>query len=102
MWKELLQSEDSHAYTQLVSEVVLPAERIRRFLNSWNAGKPEEMLRFLDCWEKLLPSSVFDTILDTIVMPKLAGAPDLWVRPWLPLLEHKREDLYKMISKQLG
>lgn len=102
MWKELLQSEDSRAYTQLVSEVVLPAERIRRFLNGWNAGKPEEMLRFLECWEKLLPSSVFDTILDTIVMPKLAGAPDLWVRPWLPLLEHKREDLYKMISKQLG
>lgn len=102
MWKELLQSEDSDGYTRLVSEIILPAERMRRFLNRWNAGKPEKMLRFLECWEKLLPSSVFDTILDTIVMPKLEGAPDLWVRPWLPLLEHKREDLYKKISKQLG
>lgn len=102
MWKELLESEDSDGYTKLVSKVILPAERMRRFLNSWNAGKPEEILRFLEYWEKLLPSSVFDTILDTIVMPKLEGAPDLWVRPWLPLLEHKREDLYKKISKQLG
>ncbi|KAK9222864.1 hypothetical protein WN944_011304 [Citrus x changshan-huyou] len=47
LWKDLLQSDGRQAYyTQLVSEVILPAERISPSLNSWNAEKPEQMLRF--------------------------------------------------------
>lgn len=119
LWKNLLEGENSFdfpdaasLYTQLFMEVVFPAVRLSA-TNTWQVRDPEPMLNFLESWEKLLPPSALETILDNIVMPKLSAAVDSWdprrvtitihqwVHPWLPLLGQKLEPLYHTIRNRL-
>lgn len=72
------------------------------------------MLKFLDSWKNLLPSSVLDTILDTVVMPKVSSLVNSWnsssetdpihvlVQSWMQILGQKREGSYQMILIKLG
>ncbi|CAI9103145.1 OLC1v1001589C1 [Oldenlandia corymbosa var. corymbosa] len=107
-WESLLQLDSTSVYTQLIMELVFPAEKISG-MNTWQARDPEPMLRFLESWEKLLPSAVLERILDSIVMPKISAAVNswdpvqetipihLWIHPWLPLLGNKLEPCYQTI-----
>ncbi|KAG5559090.1 hypothetical protein RHGRI_008868 [Rhododendron griersonianum] len=119
LWKNLLEGENSFdfpytasLYTQLFMEVVFPAARLSA-TNTWQVRDPEPILNFLESWEKLLPPSALETILDKVVMPKLSAAVDSWdphrvtitihqwVHPWLPLLGQKLEPLYHTIRNRL-
>ncbi|ESR61233.1 hypothetical protein CICLE_v10017761mg [Citrus x clementina] len=80
----------------------------------WDARAVEPMLKFLDSWKNLLPSSVLDTILDTVVMPKVSSLVNSWnsssetdpihvlVQSWMQILGQKREGSYQMILIKLG
>ncbi|KAH9745743.1 hypothetical protein KPL70_004193 [Citrus sinensis] len=80
----------------------------------WDAREVEPMLKFLDSWKNLLPSSVLDTILDTVVMPKVSSLVNSWnsssetdpihvlVQSWMQILGQKREGSYQMILIKLG
>lgn len=84
LWKNLLEADgiltSSNAkspYSQLFMEIVFPAVRIS-CTNIWQTKQPEQMLLFLELWEKLLPPAVLQTIMENIVLPNLSAAVDSW------------------------
>ncbi|KAJ4751936.1 Tuftelin-interacting protein 11 [Rhynchospora pubera] len=124
-WRDLVQGDQPFEYadstyagtispyTQLVSEVILPVVRLSS-TNTWLVQDPEPMLRFLETWDRVLPPLVLQSILEHVILPKLAAGVDswnprsetvpihVWVHPWLPLLGQRLETLYHIIQYKLG
>ena len=80
-------------YTRLLLELVLP--RIRQDIQSWDAKNTLSLERFVEIWEKIMPSSMLLYIMQHLVLPKLKVAvqqweplkdpiaPHTWLHPWL-------------------
>jgi len=93
------------AYDALICNVWLP--RVRMAINNdWNVFNPEEMVSLLEIWyndkEPLISEWIFDTVMDTLVLPKLTRALSdwhpktspvplhTWLLPWFPLMGEDR------------
>lgn len=113
-WKDLLDIRRGLTYPSLVSVAIFPDDRTSSSINNWDARQPEPMIQFLDCWKSLLPSSVLDTILDTVVLPKVSSVVNSWnpssetdsihdlAQSWLQILGQKGPCLCQMIHVKLG
>lgn len=99
-------------YTRLVVELFLP--RARTVISTqWEPRQAELATRFLEAWKPLLPSSVFTSLLEQCVLPRLQREVEAWnprqdpvpihtwLHPWLPLLGARLEPLYAPLRHKL-
>eukprot|EP01102_Stenamoeba_stenopodia_P021743 TRINITY_DN8847_c0_g1_i1.p1 TRINITY_DN8847_c0_g1~~TRINITY_DN8847_c0_g1_i1.p1 ORF type:complete len:726 (-),score=224.52 TRINITY_DN8847_c0_g1_i1:60-2237(-) len=119
-WKDILQNgtdknssnkmELDH-FTKLTYDALLP--KIRSAINNWDPKAPESCLRLIEGWQHILPSSIFNSILDDLVLPKLKYAVEswnprvdlavhVWLKPWLPTLGTRLEPLFEPIKQKLA
>ena len=86
---------------------------IRRFIVSlWDPHNPLPLLPLLSAWKPIIPSFLQNTILHTLILPKLEQAIaqfnprtqinpiHLWVHPWLPFLSHNLNDFLVKIKQR--
>jgi len=119
-WKEILHNGDHISlsnkvdldhFTKLTYDVLLP--KMRSTINNWDPRSPEMCLRLVEGWQQILPSSVFNYILDELVQTKLKYAVDSWnprtdvpihkwIQPWLPIVGSRLESLYEPIKQKMA
>eukprot|EP01116_Phalansterium_solitarium_P024058 TRINITY_DN8696_c0_g1_i1.p1 TRINITY_DN8696_c0_g1~~TRINITY_DN8696_c0_g1_i1.p1 ORF type:complete len:795 (+),score=358.05 TRINITY_DN8696_c0_g1_i1:102-2486(+) len=106
--------EETDVYSRLVLDVLMPKVR-SCVVNDWNPYAPEGLLKFLETWRPVLPSAIFEHILDHLIMPKLTTYVNnwnprvdtvpihAWLHPWLALLGTRMEvPFYPTIRHKLG
>lgn len=118
-WKEILRVEDIQSatlfepYSALAWSGIVPS--IRAASNAWNPKEYHQMIALLDAWAPLLPSRIFDNLLEQVILPKVTQAVDhwdpltdhvpihIWILPWAGLLTDQLEErVYPMIREKLG
>ena len=81
----------------------------------WDPRSYKHISKFLDEWISILPSIVFDYILDALILPKLVDSVrkwdpltdtlpiHIWILPWNDIMGNKMEDkIYPQIRLKLG
>lgn len=118
-WRDILKVQDIQSatlfepFSALVWSGIVPS--IRQACSSWNPKEYHQMIALLDAWAPLLPSRIFDNILEQMVLPKVTLAVEnwdpltdhvpihIWIHPWAGLLtEQLEERVYPMIREKLG
>ncbi|EDV31907.1 uncharacterized protein Dana_GF14307 [Drosophila ananassae] len=121
-WRSMLQTGDPaqqelrnvfDPYSSLIWAGVMPS--FRACAEAWQPKEHAPMAALLDAWAPLLPTWVLDSVLETLVLPRLvAGVQgwdpltdtvpiDSWVLPWSSILGNKLEEaVYPQIRSKLG
>ncbi|XP_017098940.2 septin-interacting protein 1 [Drosophila bipectinata] len=121
-WRAMLQTGDPaqqeqrnvfDPYSSLIWAGVMPS--FRACAEAWQPKEHSSMAALLDAWAPLLPTWVLDSVLETLVLPRLvAGVQswdpltdtvpiDSWVLPWSSILGNKLEEaVYPQIRSKLG
>lgn len=118
-WQQILRVKDVHGatlfepYSVLVWSGIVPS--IRAACATWNPKEYHQMVALLDTWVPLLPTRIFDNILEQMVLPRVTQSVEnwdpltdhvpihIWIQPWAGLLtEPLNERVYPMIRDKLG
>ena len=85
-----------------------------RILSEWNVREPKACIAFLEAWEDILPSELFQNILHQLIFPKLLRTVqdwdptrdtvpiNAWVQPWIPYFHTRMNAIYPTIRHKLG
>ncbi|XP_030381135.1 septin-interacting protein 1 [Scaptodrosophila lebanonensis] len=100
-------------YSSLIWAGVIPS--FRACAENWAPKQHQPMAALLDAWAPLLPTWVLDSVLEQLILPRLAaGVRDWdpltdtvpihsWVLPWHAILGPKLEEsIYAQIRSKLG
>ncbi|KZF24837.1 TFP11-domain-containing protein [Xylona heveae TC161] len=72
-------------YETMIYSLWLP--RIRSVItNDWDVHDPTPVISLLEAWKDILPSFVYHSVVDQIIVQKLTGA----VNDWNPRVSHKK------------
>ncbi|XP_011501452.1 PREDICTED: tuftelin-interacting protein 11 [Ceratosolen solmsi marchali] len=119
-WKDILEfgqmnqhTRSMSPYDQLIWNAWMPS--IRGAIQSWVCRQPDNLIDLLEYWLPLLPSWIFDNLLDMVILPKLTLEVEewnpltdtvpihTWIHPWLPLMKNRMDTLiYPIIRRKLG
>lgn len=81
----------------------------RSAITQWEPRHPEPLLAWFDAWSPLLPRGACQTLLQGLVMPRIAAAVEAWdptretqpihawLHPWLPYLAPELASVYPTI-----
>lgn len=95
-------------FTMLISYSCVPHIR-SAITNTWEPRNPEPLIRLIEAWEHIWPSTVLNHVLLGLVFPKLRAlvevweprneviAVHVWLHPWLPYLGDHMRDVYPTI-----
>lgn len=101
------------SFDSLLYTLWLP--RVRSAINNdWHPDQPDAAVRLVTEWRPLLPSFIFDNVLDQLILPKLRKRIQGWrsrrepvsmasiVFPWLEVLGERADELLDDAKLQVG
>lgn len=86
-----------------------PSHSCSSAITQWEPRQPEPLLAWFDAWSPLLPRGACQTLLHSLVMPRIAAAVEAWdptretqpihawLHPWLPYLAPEMAAVYPTI-----
>lgn len=104
-----VQSKSTTPYETMIYTLWLPTIR-SAITNDWDVHEPSAAISLIEAWKDILPSFVYATMIDQLIVQKLTAAvndwsprgshkkrkhhqpPHIWLFPWLPYLDEVHTD----------